>query len=37
MFTMLVSIFIYLASLFVLAVLSVIIGFYVYKDAKNAG
>lgn len=35
MFTMLVSIFIYLASLFVLAVLSVIIGFYVYKDSKK--
>lgn len=35
MFTMLVSIFIYLASLFVFAVLSVIIGFYVYKDSKK--
>lgn len=32
---MLVSIFIYLASLFVFAVLSVIIGFYVYKDSKK--
>ena len=37
MFTMLVSIFIYLAALFVLAVISVIIGVYVYRDSKRRG
>lgn len=35
MFTMLVSIFIYLAALFVWAVLSAIIGIYVYRDLKK--
>lgn len=37
MFTMLVSIFIYFASLFVLAVISAIIGVYVYRDSKIRG
>lgn len=37
MFTMLVSIFTYLAALFVLAVISAVIGIWVYRDSKKRG